>query len=59
MDKQAFLRQLRRLKLQVMAFDRSGREFLSSLPEMPDEDVEPMTLETVIAGALECLLMDG
>ena len=58
MDKKEFLRPLRRLKLQVMAFDRSGREFLESLPEIPDEELEPLTLETEIAGTLGCLLED-
>ena len=58
MDKKEFLRPLRRLKIQVMAFDRSGREFLESLPEIPDEELEPLALETEIAGTLGCLLED-
>jgi hypothetical protein len=58
MDKREFLRQLRRLKLQLTAFDRSGRELLESLPDVPDDGVEPVTPEAEIAGTLGCLLMD-
>jgi hypothetical protein len=58
MDNERFLHDVRWLKKQVQSFDRSGREFLRSMPTMTEEAYEASTPQAEIEGTLECLLGD-
>jgi phosphoserine phosphatase len=59
MEREEFVRRIQRLKAQLADFEQSGREFLRSLPEIPDQDFEEeATREAEASGALECLLAD-
>jgi hypothetical protein len=58
MDRSEFLRQVKRFKLQVATFEQRAREFLGSLPHVPDEAFEAFTPEANLQGTVECLLAD-
>lgn len=57
MEAQSFLRQLQDMKRRMADFERCGRDFLQSLPNVPEE--EPLeSVEAEIQGTLGCLLGD-
>jgi len=58
MEKSEFLRQVRRFKLQVAAFEQQAQAFLRSLPHVSDEAFEAYTPEANLQGTLECMLAD-